>query len=95
MVACCGWETSILSPGLFAEAAVEDRIGRVLVVGGRKPLDSVENGLLLNGSDTEAMGYACLGLWRSKKVWSGARTQNLQWVFSCAVDGQWKSRRRA
>jgi hypothetical protein len=41
---------------LFAEAAVEDRIGRVLVVGGRKPLDSVENGLLLNGSDTEAMG---------------------------------------
>jgi hypothetical protein len=56
MVACCGWETSILSPELFAEAAVEDRMGRVLVVGGRKPLDSVANGLLLNGSDTEAMG---------------------------------------
>jgi hypothetical protein len=56
MVACCGWETSILSPGLFAEAAVEDNIGRVLVVGGRKPLDSVANGLLLNGSETEAMG---------------------------------------
>jgi hypothetical protein len=55
-VACCGWETSILSPELFAEAAVEDKIGRVLVVDGRKPLDSVANGLLLNGSDTEAMG---------------------------------------
>jgi hypothetical protein len=55
-VACCGWETSILSPEWLAEAAVEDRIGRVLVVGGRKPLDSVANGLLLNGSDTEAIG---------------------------------------
>jgi hypothetical protein len=67
-VACCGWETSILSPGLFAEAAVEDRMGRVLVVGGRKPLDSVANGLLLNGSDTDAMGWKYLGLWRSRKA---------------------------
>jgi hypothetical protein len=45
-----------LSPELFAEAAVEDRMGRVLVVGGRKLLDSVANGLLLNGSETEAIG---------------------------------------
>jgi hypothetical protein len=45
-----------LSPDLLELAEVEERIGRVLVVGGRKLLDSFTNGLLLNGSETEAMG---------------------------------------
>lgn len=37
-------------------ALVEERMGRVLVVGGLKPLGSLANGLLLNGSETEAIG---------------------------------------
>lgn len=56
MGATWGCETSILSLDRCAVAEDEERMGRVLVVGGRKLLDSVANGLLLNGSETEAMG---------------------------------------
>jgi hypothetical protein len=45
-----------LSPNLLAAAEFEERMGRVLVVGGRKDLESFAKGLLLNGSETEAMG---------------------------------------
>lgn len=52
-----GCDTSILSgEDLFAFAEEDERMGRVRVVGGRKLRDSVTNGLLLNGSETDAMG---------------------------------------
>jgi hypothetical protein len=57
MGATWGCDTSILSgEDLFAFAEEEERMGRVRVVGGRKLRDSVTNGLLLNGSETDAMG---------------------------------------
>jgi hypothetical protein len=36
-------------------------MGRVRVVGGRKLRDSFTNGLLLNGSETDAMGWIVFG----------------------------------
>lgn len=63
MGATWGCDTSILSgEDLFAFAEEEESMGRVRVVGGRKLRDSVTNGLLLNGSETDAMGQSVSGV---------------------------------